>query len=326
MELVPLEKKEYEEWDTYALAHPHGSIFHTTRWLANFSGELKVLVQRKKKRIIGGIAFVVSRKFKQKGLHNQPYTPFSGPLFGDLVSEKHFQSITKYYRFVEALSNELRYGQIDFILPSGYSNILPYKWAGFTEEVRVTYKLPSMSMEAYFERLNSNKRREIEKFEPLQESGELVIDTNPDLEEILELQKLTGERSGFNIRENELKNALDGIRDHSYYYALSSKKEGIFSCGVFVYDQHTVYNLINASKRLSHPVYKNANVYLLYLGIKKAFELGLDFDFEGSTVPGVEKFYRYMGGEQHQRFRLQKSRSNYYFFLRMFQQFKKERK
>ncbi len=48
--------------------------------------------------------------------------------------------------------------------------------------------------------------------------------------------------------------------------------------------------------------------------IKDALEMGLDFDFEGSSLMGVERFYRGWGGEMRPCFRATKIPSPIVYF------------
>ncbi|QSE96805.1 hypothetical protein [Fulvivirga lutea] len=323
MALHQLDENDYHFWDEYVRNHPEGTIFHTSKWLQSHRGDLVVLVEKKANRILGGVAFIVKNRFGVKGIHNLPYTPFRGPLFGDINSKKHFKSHSKKADFIEQVTNKLKYGHVEFLLSTNDFNTLPYKWSGFTDQRLVTYQINDIANYS-INNVTSNKRREIEGFLNLMENGEIELLINQELEMILELQKETGARSGFNPMTHILKDLLSSISGNYFSLGLKSKKYGLFSGGIFPFDNHTVYNLINGSKRIDHPVYKNANACLVYHAILMAKEKNKKFDFEGSSIKGVEQFYRMMGGVQHTRFRVLKSKNPFYFGLRAFQQWSQE--
>jgi hypothetical protein len=69
----------------------------------------------------------------------------------------------------------------------------------------------------------------------------------------------------------------------------------IHSGGLFVSDSQNYYYLIGAGD----PEFRNsgAQSYLLNYTIAKAMKSGLSFDFEGSMVPSIAKFFSNFGGE-----------------------------
>lgn len=325
MAIHQIDEKDYIRWDDYVDNHPDGTIFHSSKWLKSQQGNLSILIKENDGRIVGGVAFVEKKRFGIKGIHNVPYTPYRGPLFGDIKSEKHFFSVSKKNEFIEELTKTLNYGHVEFLLTSNDFNTLPYKWEGFTEQRLVTYQINNINSYS-LSSVNSNKRREIEKFLNQIDLGEIEVLINEELDAILELQNETGSRAGFKPKINDLKSLLESISGSYFSIGLRSKKFGLFSGGIFPFDKTTVYNLINGSKRIDHPVYKNSNVFLLYQAIMISKEKNKTFDFEGSSIKGVEQFYRMMGGVQQTRYRVLKSKNPFYFGLRAFQQWRQERK
>ena len=114
------------------------------------------------------------------------------------------------------------------------------------------------------------------------------------------MQEVTAKRQKFFPHKRTLKSLLSSF-DSSFMkaYCLRDGQENhVISVAFFLYDNKRVYNIINGYFESNHPIAKTANLYTLHLGIKFALEKKLIFDFEGSLIPGVEKFYRLMGGSQ----------------------------
>lgn len=65
----------------------------------------------------------------------------------------------------------------------------------------------------------------------------------------------------------------------------------------FLYDRNCMYYMLSAiNPELKHP---SAAALLLWKAICKAKELGLEyFDFEGSSIPGIEFFFKSFGGQR----------------------------
>jgi hypothetical protein len=74
---------------------------------------------------------------------------------------------------------------------------------------------------------------------------------------------------------------------------------------MLVYDKQTMFSLFGGMRedlrRVSH-----VGVFLLDRMIRDAHQMGLNYDFEGSVLPGVEYFMRSFGGELHPLYRVVK--------------------
>ena len=90
-------------------------------------------------------------------------------------------------------------------------------------------------------------------------------------------------------------------------------------------ESNTAYNIVNAVRRDLEGDLKRTNVLLMDAGIRHCLQAGLVFDFEGSMLPGVEDFYRTMGGRQTPTYRMQRSRSLVMHLLRSGQILRRER-
>ncbi len=316
---------QFKEWDNYVKNHPNGTVFHTSSWLMAQKGELRILAGYEKNKIIGGCAFIIKNRFGVKGIHNVPYTPFRGVLYGDISLPTNKNSIGKKNKFIKNLLKTINYGHVEFLLNTNDIDVLPYTWAGYTVQRINTFCINNITTDV-LKLMSSNKKREISKFQKALKSGEFEIGSNNVEEEIFKLQLETGKRNNFDTHLQTLKEVLKSNKSNYFSICLKSEKLGVFSGGIFVFDDKRIYNLINGSQRVDHPVFKNANVYLIYLAIEKAREMNLTFDFEGSSIEGIGNFYKMMGGEQQIRYRVLKSKNPLYFMLRSLKQWKIERK
>ena len=86
--------------------------------------------------------------------------------------------------------------------------------------------------------------------------------------------------------------------------AAEDKQGNIHSVAMLVWDQKSVYYLLNGTD----PEYKacQANCFLIHEGIKFASSLGKKFDFEGSVIKPIEKAFREYGGVRKPYFRIYK--------------------
>lgn len=319
-----LHETEFEIWDQYVLNHPAGTIFHTTQWLKLISDEVQVLSQLKEGSLTGGIALIKTKKYRVKGFHIPPYTQFSSPLFGNLVS---VYSISEENAFLEDIINNLPAADhIDFKLPRGHQNILPYIWKGFDTNINLTYVVEG-SLENYLSKLNKNKLRELNKLFMMLQTGELLIEETIGKEELSFVLKATSARKKFDFHDNIAMNiVLNAPTSFTKKIIIRSKTTGVLAFGFFPFDDKCVYNLINASVRVEHSVLKTINLLLIYKAIEFALSTGRIFDFEGSMLKGIENFCRLMGGVQYPIYRVQKSPALSYSVLRALKQIRNDRK
>ena len=316
-----LEQDDFNLWDHYVLNHPEGTIFHTTNWLSRINPEIEVYVQMKEEVIEGGIALIKTTKNKCKGYHIPPYTPYFGPLFGNTEREKQFFSLNTYYKFCADLLKSIpKSGHYDFKVSNSFHNILPFHWKGFQTSVLATYTIQK-SLEDYLKQLNKNKYRELKKLLAEEKAGNIKVIEDQRLPEIVSLLETTAKRKNFKSNASIVKQLFEKP-DSSFMktFLIESKDLGVISAGLFLFDNKRVYNLLNVSKDIDHPVYKTINLLTLYKGISFALDSNRIFDFEGSMIKGVESFYRLMGGTHTPLYRLQKSKF-YYFLLRTAQSF-----
>lgn len=316
-----LEGKSYFEWDSFVESHPNGTIFHTSYWLRIISQDIEIYVKRDYNKIIYGIALISTKKMGIKGFHIPPLTQYFGPLTNTSngLSNEHHQ-------LLEILSSLPKSNHFDFKLTTGHHSTLPFYWTGFECLVTLTYKI-DCSIDEYWEKMNKNKKRELKKILTLIERGEIEVCDVIDINSLNELLDKTEKRGNYHT-DRQLFFKLFNSAKSSFIkiVAVKSKTHGFISFGLFPYDSKAVYNLVNFSARMEDPVLKTINLLTLHSGIEFALNTGRVFDFEGSMLKGVETFNRLMGGSQAPIYRVQKSPSLIYSFMRALQQIKNDRK
>jgi hypothetical protein len=312
-------------WDRYVDEHPQGTIFHKTCWLKLIDPNIEIFAATVDGKIKAGVALIKTKKNGVAGYHIPPYTQYFSPLYGTGDLSKN--SLTEEHSLIKAILDKIKdISHIDFKLPGGHQSILPYAWKGFESSVGITHVVKG-DLEGYLKNLNKNKLRELKKLQQLAEAGEISIEEEISETELLHLLQQTGERKGFKTRSTlVLKLVMQADKSFAKKVAIRSKQHGLLAFGFFPYDNKAVYNLVNASERVTDPVLKTVNLLLLYQAIEFALNSGRTFDFEGSMLPGVETFCRLMGGTQLPVYRVQKSSSIKYSLLRAAKQILNDRK
>lgn len=297
------------------------TVFHSAKWLEMFSNELVYFIYTNEEgKILAYFIGALTSKYGVKGLHIPAFTHCYSPVFADSLKDTEKQEL---YSSLCALLDE--YNVTDFKFQRGQFDPLPFHWAGYQNQVLVTYILEG-SYETFWSTLNKNRVREIKKIKALVDDGTLRIDTTISKNDFLRLYAETAKRGSFEYKEQDmisLYNHLNAV-EHKLMVLYTANKEPL-AFGYFPYDDTAVYNVINASVRIADPVLKTSNLYIINEMIRFALETGRAFDFEGSLLPGVASFYRMLGGKQVTLFRSTKSRSLLHSLLRAMNQMKKDR-
>ena len=320
-----LKNDEFPAWDNFVDEHPAGTIFHKTNWLQLIDWDIEIYTVWTDNEIKAGVALIKTTKNGVTGYHIPPYTQYYSPLYRNDGRNK--DSLTEEHACIKAILDEIKNaGHIDFKLPGGHQSILPYHWKGFESSVSITHIITGTLAE-YLSSLNKNKLRELKKLQQLVGSGEIIIESEIKETELMHLLQQTSERKGFDAKSAFVADLVMKAGPlFAKKFVIRSGEHGLIAFGFFPYDNKAVYNLINASVRVTDPVLKTINLLLLYQAIEFALNSGRTFDFEGSMLSGVEAFCRLMGGRQMPVYRVQKSSSLRFSLLRAAKQFKNDRR
>ncbi|MCR5482410.1 MAG: GNAT family N-acetyltransferase [Clostridia bacterium] len=185
-----------------------------------------------------------------------------------------------------------------------FENWLPFFWRYYSESLKYTYVIEDAhDLKIVEDQFSSDARNMLRKAKDKVKT----VDSD-DVALFYKLNRLTFERQGretpfSQVLIEELFCASQERKCSRLLFAIDDS-ENVHSGAFLVWDEHSVYYLINGTD----PNYKNsqANTLLIYEGIKQAHDLGKAFDFEGSVIPGVEKAFRQFGGVRKPYFRIYK--------------------
>jgi len=177
------------------------------------------------------------------------------------------------------------------------TNWLPFFWKGFQQTTRYSYVLPDLSSEeAIWAGMQSNIRREIRKA-----SGRYGLRLRDDLEldVLLRLNELTYERRGMTPPDGAtLRRIDDACREHDCRKLIVAEDEHgrRHAAGYFVWDAESAYYLVGGMDPMLRT--SGAMSLVMWSGIRLACRVTKRFDFEGSMVESIARFFRAFGGEQ----------------------------
>lgn len=301
-------KEAYRELCRVELSIP---LFCRAWWLDATCGEngWDAVCVEEKGRIVAAMPFKVSRRYGKTILSQPPLTQHLGPWLKP-SSAKYVKRLSKEKALLTALVNEMpsfgRYAQNwSFV----HSNWLPFYWQGYQQTTGYTYRLNDLTdMDAVRSGMRENIRTEINK---ATNRFALKVAMDASIEEFLALNKQVFERQGKRLPYSEeyvlrLDNA---VQTHGARQIISVHDDDgtVHAAAYITWDETSAYYLMGGSRPdLRH---SGAVSLCLWEAIKFSATVTKSFDFEGSMLEPVERYFRAFGGTQMPYFKVSKDQS-----------------
>jgi hypothetical protein len=189
------------------------------------------------------------------------------------------------------------------------SNWLPFYWKGFKQTTRYTYILPSLANEDQLwaqmeEKIRTEIRKATNRFE-------LRVRDDLGVADFLKLNRMTFDRQGMALPYSEsLVVRLDAAcaERGQRKILVAEDKLGQHHAGVYiVWDDNAAYYLMGGG----HPELRSSGATSLCVweAIRHAAKVTKSFDFEGSMIESIERFFRGFGAIQTSYFNISKTPS-----------------
>jgi hypothetical protein len=175
-------------------------------------------------------------------------------------------------------------------------NGLPFFWAGYGLGVQYTYRLEGLQSEdVLWDGLRSNIRREIRKARRTVEvRDDLALDRFHDIyTRTFARQEM---RAPYSLEQLERLDAACAPRSARTVLSAHDEAGRIHAVAYIVWDRHAAYYLLGGGDpalRVS-----GASSLLMWEAIVRARDVTDVFDFEGSMIQPVERFFRSFGARQ----------------------------
>ena len=296
MKIHCLGSSELEIYDV--LARKDGTLFNCLDWLALFGDNVQILgIFEDGGEMVGGLSFYIDRRFGLTIVRNIPFTPNCGPFLA-LKAQNPVAILEMRRKVLECVVQYLEKENPAIVrlgLDQRIFDALPFFWNDFKVIPAYTYRLNlSISIEQIKKNMSSERRKNITK---AGRDGLTVSRTN-DMIVVKKLCLATFNRQKMKINQFYLDAILfkysNGLNSYAFT-TCNAEAIPIATCFV-VHDSTTAYYLIGGySADLGH---HGAGALAMFEAIKHAKEIGIKiFDFEGSVVPAIERYFRGFGGE-----------------------------
>jgi hypothetical protein len=289
------------------LAREHGCVFDTVTWTDLFGDSLtRYGLYDAGRALRGGFCLFREKRLGLTVLRNPPFTPSIGPFFERRAQhpvagiEESREVLTAVADFLESIHPAV----ISVPLSNWVSDFLPFLWRDYKVTPHYTYLLPlGQTDEAILAGMSESRRRNIGK---ARRDG-LRAERTEDLSVVASLVETTFARQGKDVEREYMKGILSSFARPDNSYAFVVQANGVPIAGAFVvHDTKISYYLLGGYQ--SEGKHYGAGPLAMFESIRHARELGLEvFDFEGSVVPAIERYFRGFGGRLTPRFRVSKA-------------------
>lgn len=300
-----------DKYRTLCAQEPSIPLFSQAWWLDATAGEgaWGVALVEKGGAIVAAMPYVPRKRYGLTMLGQPALTQTLGPWLRD-TGGKASTKLAQHKDWLQTLIAQLP--------PFAYysqnwhwqmDNWLPFYWAGFTQTTRYTYILHELSDEqALWQGLQENIRREIKK---ASNRFQLRVRDDLSVDDFLALNRMTFARQDMGLPYTEsfvhkLDQACAARQVRKIF--IVEDEQGRHHAGVYiVWDGNSAYYLMGGGD----PELRNSGATSLCMweAIKFASTVTQRFDFEGSMIEPVEKFFRAFGAQQTPYFTVSKTPS-----------------
>ncbi len=277
----------------------HYSLFGERWWLdAVAPGQWAEAVVASGGQVQARLRYMLLRQGGLRVLGMPLLTQTLGPWFAPMEG-KYAQQLARQKDCVEGLLTALP--AHDLFLQRFHpdvTNWLPWHWAGYQQTTRYTYVLPDISDPAkLWPEFRYNIRNDVRKaqkrfgLKPTTERGDEVL---------FEIYRKTFQRQGeqpqisLELLQRLCRTCRERGSGETLYVADGDGR--VHAAALIVWDRRCAYYLLGGGD----PELRNSGAHslLLWEAIQRAAPRARSFDFEGSMVEGIERFFRAFNARQ----------------------------
>jgi hypothetical protein len=273
------------------------SVFEQPWWLDSVApGAWSEIVLRRGDRVAARLPYAHRRRFGLRTIVQPPLTQTLGPWLAPGDGKYARRLDNENQLLAELIRGLPPFDVFRQSLATTLTNAMPFYWAGFQATVRYTFRIEDLSdLDRVQSDFQEHVRRAIRK---AQRTVEVVHDC--PLDELLRLDAQTYVRRGRArpysealLRRLDAACAARGARRILGAVDTAGRTHAVL---YLVWDDRTMYALINGADADLRSSGANSLLYLE--AIRLAAEVSHAFDFEGSMVEPIARFFRGFGGRQ----------------------------
>ena len=300
-------KQKYRDLCEQELSIP---IFSKAWWLDSVAGDnWDVVLVEKNDVILASLPYVKRSRFGLTTLSQPALTQNLGPWLRPSTA-KYAKQLSQEKDLLQALYQQLpKHEHYSQNWHPSRTNWLPLYWLGYEQSTRYTYRIEDLTnLEAIWLEFSENIRREIRKAE---NKVGITVRTDLTIDDFLNLNEKVFSRQKMELPYTKnLVYQLDAAaKEHGVSRVfIAEDEQGRHHAAVYlIWDDNTAYYLMGGGD----PELRNSGATSLCMwhAIQFAATVTKSFDFEGSMIEPVERFFRAFGAIQTSYFSVSKTNS-----------------
>jgi hypothetical protein len=298
----------YKKYEAFLSISPQSSIFCRPWWLnAVAPGSWDLAFVEKGDEIAAAWPYVVKKGFGRLHIKMPLLTQTLGILFRPSEA-KYPNRLAAEKRMISELLVKLPpFGSFYQLFHYNFTNWLPLFWQGFKQTTRYSYVLEELhDLDSIWAGMRENIRREIRKGE-----RKLRVEQDLGIDPFFDLNRLVFKRQKKRVPYSiSFVKRLDRVcTEHNarkIFFALD-RDNNIHGALYLVWDEQSAYYLMRGLDPRRNN--SGAGSLLMWEAIRFASSVTRKFDFEGSMIESVERFFKGFGGVQKGYFAISKADS-----------------
>ncbi|WKZ12692.1 MAG: GNAT family N-acetyltransferase [Gammaproteobacteria bacterium] len=229
-------------------------------------------------------------------VRNPPLTQTVGPRVR-LVAEKHERRIAQIRDLVSDLIRQLPQATaLRLVLAKDFEDFLPFRWAGIRVGLACTYRIREVNdTERVWHGFSESSRRAIRKAQRI-----LTVRDDLSLETVIETARLSFQRQSMAhpYDTETVRRAVDAAKRNAGAWLLAAEdaQGRVHASMLIVYDATCAYYLLGGADPGMRD--SGAQSLLIWEALRRCAGATSEFDFEGSSNPTIERFFRGFGPQR----------------------------
>ncbi len=287
VEVFQAGSEHHDEWDAFVTSHPQGTVYHSSTWLlAGAQPNTGLIMARDPQGSpLGGYAYAVNTRGGLRRILKPALTARFGPLVAAHLSDAEKSVVYK------AILNSLPpHDLIGLASTDVHDSLLLKSVLGASERrfptnIKALPSTPDELLASY----QSNIRRNIRN--ALNEGGHFVEESDPDL--------------AYELFESAYQTRGDAPRFSKAYFlqvmghlslfgnvtlpGVSDQNGMLVAALLLFYDEKRAFYVVSGTDRSA--LNGNAGALLVHFALRFAQDRNLLFDFNGSSIAGINEFF-----------------------------------
>jgi len=295
----------------FCQTEPSIPIFSKDWWLDAVCGEENwdVLIVEKGGNIVATMPYYIKHKMGLKLMVQPLLTQHMGPYIKYPKEQKYYKKLSWEKKLMDELIVKLPiFDSFSQNFSHNITNYLAFYWKGFKQTTRYTYIIENISIEDLEKKFETDIRRRRRR--KADKMGVTVVECD-EIDIFYKLNQMTFDRQGLKIPYSFefIKKLYQQVKSHNAgkMYFAKDNDNNIIAANFLVYDDNTVYYLMGGIDPNKKDL--GGMDVVQFESIKFALQSGRTFDFEGSMIESIEKYFRSFGAIQKPYYQISKTNS-----------------